>query len=560
MVNVRKVSLVGAALALVAIVALPAAGQEEMAVPPGADAVVEASSASMGPGEMYHPEWLATFPEPTPEQLAIQKWVESRPHGAPPITNVPRSVAAADPETQSLVGAPLQGNPALASPGDPVIFRKKGFGGAIPSGYRSNVMESSIAISGRVGFYTGNWFAARTSSGGTFFNYVDPYADYADFCCDQVSLYDPGRHAFFWLRMGVPADNAGNYQNTFKLGVSTDGAKNFCTYATSPIQVNGTWTDQWWDYPHLSVGADYLYMAWNMFNQGGSWTRTVILRWPLDALTDCAGFGYNYFDRTDVFTLVPIHGAYNRVYFGSNWLEPQDWTKFKVFWWDEDTTAVAAATLTIPAWTPSDNMSCGSGGNWLGRAGPRVLAGARYTVNDGDPAQVFKTGNKVLGWWWNAAPDGAHPKPYIDGVAFWEETRVILPGLQGRPFLWNSGQCFAYPSAAANERGDVGLVFHYGEGVNETPSVAFAIADDYVPPPPGWTFYTVHKSRATPSDNSWGDYNTVRTGRPSPLVWSASSHFIAGVTPCASGNCSTPLYFVFGRERDRMSWSRYQLK
>ena len=69
----------------------------------------------------------------------------------------------------------------------------------------SNVGEPSTAISGKIVFYTGNWYAAFSVDGGVTFTYVDPYslgsegdAPGVEFCCDQVVQYIPQLDSFVW--------------------------------------------------------------------------------------------------------------------------------------------------------------------------------------------------------------------------------------------------------------------------------------------------------------------------------------------------------------------------
>ena len=108
-----------------------------------------------------------------------------------------------------------------------------------------------------------------------------------------------------------------------------------------------------------------------------------------------------------------------------------------------------------------------------------------------------------------------------------------MPGKEGRPLIWNSSTCFAFPGAAANRRGDLGLVFHYGSGTDKNPSVAYAMADNFEKAPPGWRFHSVGLSRARPSDNKWGAYNRTRAFEPSRKVWVGASHFL----PTTNGDC-----------------------
>ena len=102
------------------------------------------------------------------------------------------------------------------------------------------------------------------------------------------------------------------------------------------------------------------------------------------------------------------------------------------------------------------------------------------------------------------------------------------------------------------------MVFHYAKGTAWKPRIAFALSDDFTPAPPPWKFFTVQKSNARPDDNVWGDYNTVREFEPTQKVWVAAAHYIPKTTNCV--RCSEPVYFVFGRERDRESYRRWKDK
>jgi hypothetical protein len=465
---------------------------------------------------------------------------------------------APDPSTQSKLAELSAATPLAA--GTATIFRNKNVkaGGIIPPGYLSHVEECSTAVGGKYAWFTGNWFAARSVNGGSTWAYVNPFADMSDFCCDQVTIYDESRNRIYWLRQGIPGTNPvnGNYENRFRLGVSSDGGATFCYYNNYPTEVNSTWTNQWWDYPHIQLGADFLYITYNVFNSGNAWVRTVILRWPLDSLASCSGFSYNYSTSSSWFTFVPAQGTEHTVYYASNWptTAPQN-TRLNIWKWDEDSTSISSVTKTVTAWdfTNRGSATCGSAsGNWAARFDQRLLAGARYMIEGTD---VKYPGRKVLGWWWNVKQGNVFPNPYIEAAAFFENGFAQVSGNQGRPLVWNSTTCFSYPSAAANRREDVGLVFNYSSGDNKYPSVAFALGDDYAPAPAGWSYYNVQTSTARPSDNKWGDYNTARTYRPSADIWAGAAHILTS----ASGD-GTPYFFEFGRGRDTASWNRWQDK
>ena len=115
--------------------------------------------------------------------------------------------------------------------------------------------------------------------------------------------------------------------------------------------------------------------------------------------------------------------------------------------------------------------------------------------------------------------------------------------------MWNTSNCFAYPATASNVRSDVAVVFNYSSGAESghLPYVGAGIADEYTGAPPGWSIFGIRGSTTRPADNRWGDYNTVRRFAPVGEVWAAASHYLTGGT-------TSPVYFVFGRERDRWGY------
>jgi hypothetical protein len=352
----------------------------------------------------------------------------------------------------------------------------------------------------------------------------------------------------YWLRMGSPT----NSENRFILGASQDGGATFCNY-NFPTLFDGVW----WDYPHIQLGADYMYLTWNMF-AGNTFNRSIILRLPLSPMAGCAGFGYEFYWNSAWSTFVPVQGADHTMYWASNWPNtvPQN-NRLAIWSWDEDKpwNTITAVVKTVAAWTFTNrgNALCGStSGNWAARTDQRVLTGARYMIQ---ASNLKWRGRQVLGWWWNVQEGGGFAQPYTEAAAFFEDTLAQVPGSQGRPLVWSSSTCFLYPSVAANQRGDLGMVLHYGSSPNYRPFVAFGIADDFAGAPPGWGLTFVQASNARPSSNTWGDYNTVRAFQPSQDTWTAGSHYIPGTTNCS--NCSDPVFFNFGRGRDYRSWSRW---
>ena len=211
---------------------------------------------------------------------------------------------------------------------------------------------------------------------------------------------------------------------------------------------------------------------------------------------------------------------------------------------------------TAPSWsrTGRNQAVCGStNANWAARTDDRLLTGARYMLHN---SNYKEPGRMVLGWWWNVKQGSGFGQPYINGFTIYENNLTPLSGAQGRPYLGNPSTCFLYPSAAANKRGDLALVFDASTGSNMNPSVAYAIADDFTAVPPGFTYYTAQTGNARPSDNVWGDYNTVRAFLPTQDTWVGAGHTIQSGSNCAY--CALPVLFNFGRARDYQSWNGWQ--
>jgi hypothetical protein len=334
--------IVGVVLALCAL----SVRAEEM---PAAIAV-ETSTAVADAPTVYTPRWTGQPAPPTAAQRQRRRAWTQRLLASGPFLGREFTLPGVGPEAGT---EPRQGG-QRAAPETASLFHNIDFGTDIPDDDQSNVMEASVGAGGRYVFFTGNWFAARSTNGGATWSFVNPTADFADFCCDQVVTYDASRNIFLWLRQGLPATDATtkNFENEFKLGVSTDGAANLCTYSFKPTATNALWTNLWWDYPHVQLGANYAYIAYNLHNQADTHDRTVMLHMPLDSLRACADFSYDYYDTTEWFCFVPVQGAQHIMYWASNWptTVPQN-SRIAIWKWDEASLTPSMVIRDVPACT-----------------------------------------------------------------------------------------------------------------------------------------------------------------------------------------------------------------
>ncbi len=383
-----------------------------------------------------------------------------------------------------------------------------------PTVYRSQVGEPSLGQKDNTVFYTGNWYAARSTDGGTTWKYVDPFSDMSDMCCDQDVIYDSQHGIYLWYRQGVQ-DSTG--QNRMYLGVSKD-ALSWWFYSIKPTNLNTAWTGVWFDYPHLALGGKYLYMTTNVFKE--SFVRTVILRLDLADLSARAAPHSSYYSETSVFNFTPVQGAKDTMYFAVHVSNSQ----MKIYRWP-DSGSLTFFNRNIPAWTyaTSTTSTCPGpdGLNWCGRSDSRISGG--YISNG------------VVEFHWNAGKGAGLAYPYINAATFQESGMTYL----GRPSIWSPSFAWAYGFASPSADGDIGTVAFWGGG-SYYPSIAAAILGGGSTP---YHFYNLKSG--TNGAEKWGDYLRDRhySGSGTGAIWAGSGYTLQG---CGSGSCIEPRYYVFG--------------
>jgi hypothetical protein len=143
----------------------------------------------------------------------------------------------------------------------------------------SNVGEPSVAINGDVVFFTGNWYAAVSSDGGTTFKFIDPGTQFPNpspnvqFCCDQIVHYISKIDTFVWLLQYGP--EAGDNIQRLAFAKTADVVKGkwrLFDITTKSLKVPGAFMD----FPDLSVGANNLYVTTNIFGPGNQFGSAVI--------------------------------------------------------------------------------------------------------------------------------------------------------------------------------------------------------------------------------------------------------------------------------------------
>src|SRR5919202_1295490 len=151
----------------------------------------------------------------------------------------------------------------------------------------SNVDEPSVATNGEVVLFTGNWYAAISTDGGTTFRFVDPFRSFPDppglgFCCDQVVQYIPRIDTFVWLLQYTEDANNENIQRLAFAKTADVRLGKWRLFDISSQSLN--LPNHFLDFPDLAVGTNMLYVTTNAFPQTGNNVASVILRIPLSSI------------------------------------------------------------------------------------------------------------------------------------------------------------------------------------------------------------------------------------------------------------------------------------
>lgn len=406
---------------------------------------------------------------------------------------------------------------------------------------RSVINEPAHAQIGKNVFFTGNWYAAKSVNGGATYSYLSPYTGFPAFCCDQDVVHDVSRNLMLWYRQGS-ADGLG--RNQIQLSGSTNGGVSFFTYTWSPTTFDASLTNRWFDYPHLAVSNDFLYISTNVFNSADVMTNRMVIRLALEQLQTGVGVPYYRWTLGVGATITPVQGATETMYFGSS--ENSVGTNgFRVYTWPESTTTLSNVLKSVPAWTSTARGSAHcpvpNGRNPCGRTDQRVTAG-----------WVAKG---VIGFFWNVKEGGGFPYPYVNAATFRESDKAYL----ARPYLWFSTNAWIYGAAAPNIRGDLGIAALAAGGSVGYPRFFIGIDDDFNGVPPGWEVAAIVSSTSWGLTNSGGegagDYLRVRRFSPVGTIFTASGYYgVAGSPVTYRGR-----FVAFGRGREQRAWTRWAL-
>ncbi len=372
------------------------------------------------------------------------------------------------------------------------------------SGQRtSSICEPTAAANERQLFMTGNWFASTSSDAGASWTQVDPFTRFpataGGFCCDQVVLFNPRHRIWLWL---LQYSGAANGENIFRLAVCREASFGSWYYWDfSPRGLNATWTGNWFDYPDMAFTNDQLFVTFNMFKVD-AWQRAVVFRFPLATLASAGTLGYRWWQTNANGSIRLSRGAAATMYMGSH----NSVSQIKVLQWADSATTVSSTDVNVRPWLAGAYNAPGPGGvNWLGRLDQRITGAC--------------VGAGTLSFMWSANRDGSHPLPYVRVVRLRETTKALID----EPDIWSRTSAWAYPAAATNAAGAIGISAFYGGGTRHPGHVVGTLTAAGA-----WDTVLSATSTHSPPNMAWGDYLSCVQHQASTAQWVASGYTLQG--------------------------------
>jgi len=380
----------------------------------------------------------------------------------------------------------------------------------------STTAEPSIAQNGENWVVTQNWSRGYTNNHGLNFTKIADDSGPSDapfFCCDQDAVHDHGRDASIWSELFV--DSA---LSTGVIRLHVRAANNLsdaCTY-----DLNGG-AGVLFDYPHLGLGNNFIYITANGITNGG-WTGAIVWRYNLDEMATCQSVGGSVFTWTGSVGQVvwtPARATTDTIYL----VTIENGSQNRYFWWPENSNSIFWTVLNVGS-SAYGAATCNGGtsnSNWLAfglstsSLGFQIRSAVGQDGTAGAPTQYLATYYSV------AANGSGRPQAYVAGTVVRTSDMTLLNTAD----IFNGSTCFSYPDVSANSRGDLGLIIGFGSSsTGGGPAQSFvAISDDYSRGGERGYFQSVYEcASATDNPTRWGDYLTARVQEPVDVVFTST--------------------------------------
>jgi hypothetical protein len=305
-------------------------------------------------------------------------------------------------------------------------------------------------------------------------------------------------------------------------------AQNFIYYDVTPT-LAGFPTNTWFDFPHVSHTDTWLYVSTNVFNQSSVFQGTAVFRLGLAGMRQGGSTNYNVATSNNQApgSLRLSDGATTTMYYGTHVRSIFGAPMIRIFNWPDAVAQPFGVDIGISAWYTGISTAIGADGrDWIGADDHRILG--CYLANG------------ALSFMWGSNSGGSFPRPFVRIAGFSPAQNFAIVG---EASVWSSSNAWAYPSVAANARGDVGGTMCFGGGSFTGPGTVGWVVDAQS----GWgplTNVALGAGARGPDSNRWGDYLSATRHPQYPNTYVGS-----GFALDASGN-TVPRFAWFGRQND----------
>lgn len=387
-------------------------------------------------------------------------------------------------------------------PRDIVISANLTLNDTATSGATSQVDEPSVASNGSRLFVTGNWYASRSTNGGASWDYVNPYtttpAAAGGFCCDQLTLFDPARDIWIWIKQYLKTSTG---TNVFRIAISRDAnfaAGSWYWWDIAPAQLNSAFGNDWFDYPDAAISQGNLFVTFNMFNNSDQWQRASIMRFPLDQLAAGGNLSFSHWSTTSNGSLrLTQQGAPSpNMYFVSH----NSSSQVRLFSWPDNSNNISNWDIGVNSWNGNISSIAPNGVDWLSRCDSRITAASM--------------GNGRITFMWTAGAGSNRPNAYVRAVRVLESNKSVI----NQPDIWSNLGAWAYPACSYNSGNTLGFAAFFGGGGRNPGHIigAYDAANN------AWANRYSRLGSNSPNAGRWGDYINVRPDQPNTKGWIAS--------------------------------------
>lgn len=392
---------------------------------------------------------------------------------------------------------------------------------------------SGLAANGGVVFATFNSSAAFSTNDGQSWTSLDPTTIFPQttgggFCCDQVVQFIPSIDSFVWVLQycGMTCGNATgpNLERVVACRPADMriGSLVPCrtTFDITPALL-GLGND-FFDFPDLSVGNNFLYLSFDDFNAGG----LIVTRIPLSEIQAAGTINIQFTHPGDSsqaylghLTQSPLDSIF--------WAGHNSNSSMRVFSWPETSASYSWQDVDVGSWPNNiSNMTSTTpdGMDWLSKLQKNntfpILGSTRVT------GSIAGVRTDQLFFAWTGSNGSGFLQPQVQWVALDRSNNFNLVTQQQ---LFSDSATVAYPALASNSNGEVGISAETGGGgAFENHAIGF-LADNFLK-------ITTNSNVGV---NRFGDFVTIRQNVADGTKFDAFGYGMDAV--------SDTRYIVFGR-------------